>query len=221
MRFRTISAAVSWGSNSSFVVSCLTSLAPPQQKSTLRKELRKRRRALSAAQQKSSSRQLHRRLVTSALFRFSRRIAFTMAADGEIDPSLLLATAQRRGKECYLPVLSPIGPPRLRFKRWRKGERLRENFYGIAEPRAGRYCSPRALSLVLLPLVGFDKSGNRLGMGKGYYDRTFAFQRHSVRHCPALLGLAHECQRVDRLQVEAWDLPLEGIVTEQNWYRAP
>lgn len=187
-------------------------------KSALRKELRKRRRALSAAQQKSASRRLYRRLVTTPLFRFSRRIAFTMAADGEIDPSLLLATAQRLGKECYLPVLSPVGEPRLRFKRWRKGEALRTNFYGIAEPRHGRYCPPRALSLVLLPLVGFDANGNRLGMGKGYYDRTFAFRRHSVRSRPRLLGLAHECQRVDKLEVEAWDLPLDGIATDGAWY---
>lgn len=143
-----------------------------------------------------------------------------MAADGEIDPALLLAAAQRRGKACYLPVLSPVGVPRLRFKRWRKGEGLRTNFYGIAEPRTGRLCPPRLLSLVLLPLVGFDAAGNRLGMGKGYYDRTFAFRRHSKRERPALLGLAHECQRVEKLEVEAWDLPLEGIVTDQTWYRA-
>ena len=91
-------------------------------KSALRKELRTRRRALSALDQKAAARRLYRRVVTTSLFRFSRRIAFTMAADGEIDPSLLLAAAQRRGKECYLPVLSPIGAPRLRFKRWRKGE---------------------------------------------------------------------------------------------------
>jgi 5-formyltetrahydrofolate cyclo-ligase len=188
-------------------------------KSALRKELRKRRRALSATQQKTAARSLYRRLVATALFRFSRRIAFTMAADGEIDPVLLLAAAQRRDKECYLPVLSPVGAPRLRFKRWRKGEALRTNFYGIAEPRKGRYCPPRMLSLVLLPLVGFDAAGNRLGMGKGYYDRSFAFKRQSGRRRPVLVGLAHDCQRVDQLQVEAWDLPLNGVVTDRSWYR--
>lgn len=190
-------------------------------KSALRKELRKRRRALSAAQQKTAARYLYRRLVTSPLFRFSQRIAFTMAADGEIDPSLLLATAQGRGKECYLPVLNVVGEPRLRFKRWRKGEALHRNFYGIAEPRRGRYCPPRALSLVLMPLVGFDAGANRIGMGKGYYDRTFAFRRHSARRRPVLLGLAHECQRVEKLEVEAWDLPLDGVVTDGTWYRGP
>ena len=141
-----------------------------------------------------------------------------MAADGEIDPGLLLAEAQRRGKRCYLPVLSPVGPPRLRFRRWRRGDVPRANFYGIAEPRSGAYCPPRALSLVLMPLVGFDASCNRIGMGKGYYDRTFAFRRHSDSARPVLLGLAHECQRVEKLQAEAWDLPLDGVVTDQAWY---
>jgi 5-formyltetrahydrofolate cyclo-ligase len=190
----------------------------PAAKSQLRKTARSKRRALSAAQQKIAARRLYKNLVTSSLFRFSRRIAFTMAADGEIDPSLLLAAAQRRGKECYLPVISPVGAPRLRFKRWRRSEPLRKNFYGIAEPRAGRYCPPRMLSLVLMPLVAFDSDRNRLGMGKGYYDRTFAFRRHSARRRPMLVGLAHECQRVDQLEVEVWDLPLDGIVTDGTWY---
>lgn len=187
-------------------------------KTALRKELRRRRRALDSAQQKAAALDLYRQVVTSSLFRFSKRIAFTMAADGEIDPSLLLATAWQRGKECYLPVLSPVGPPRLRFKRWHQGEPLQHNRYGIAEPRGGRYCPPRVLSLVLMPLVGFDADGNRIGMGKGYYDRTFAFLRNSKAPRPVLLGLAHECQRVEKLQAEAWDLPLDGVVTDATWY---
>ena len=181
--------------------------------------MRKRRRALTSSQQKIAALQLFRTIVSSSLFRFSRRMAFTMANDGEIDPSLLLAAAQRRGKECYLPVMSAVGVARLRFKRWRKGDALRKNFFGIAEPHQGRYCPPRILSLVLMPLVAFDPSCNRLGMGKGYYDRTFAFRRRNAQHRPALLGLAHECQRVEQLEVEAWDLPLDGVVTDRAWYR--
>lgn len=189
-------------------------------KSALRKELRARRRALSAAQQQAAAQRLYRSLVTTSLFRFSRRIAFTMASDGEIDPALLLAQAQRRGKECYLPVVSPVGVPRLRFKRWRKGATLVTNVYGIAEPHSGRYCPPWALSLVLVPLVGFDTTCQRIGMGKGYYDRSFAFRRQRRQSRPALLGLAHECQRVENLKVEVWDLPLDGVLTDRRWYGA-
>lgn len=183
--------------------------------------MRKRRRALTRAQQKHAASRLFRLVATSSLFRFSRRIAFSLANDGEISPHLLLQEAQQRGKQCYLPVLHPVGPARLQFKEWKKGHPLHKNQFGIPEPRDGKRCAPRALSLVLMPLVAFDATGNRLGMGKGYYDRTFAFLGRSASRRPRLLGLAHECQRVEKLEVESWDLPLDGIVTDEDWYGSP
>lgn len=196
----------------------MTASSLQKHKSALRKLLRTRRRALSARQQKDAARKLYRRVVRSPLFRFSRSITFTLARDGEINPELLLREALRRGKACYLPVMNPVGTDRLRFKPFRKGQALKKNHYGIPEPHTTRHCPPRALSLVLLPLVAFDADCRRLGMGKGYYDRTFAFLRHSVRRRPALLGLAHECQRVESLEVASWDVPLDGVVTDRNWY---
>lgn len=180
--------------------------------------MRKRRRSLSPLQQRQAATKLYRIVAASSIFRFSRRIAFSLANDGEISPHLLLNAAQRRGKHCYLPVLNPVGTHRLHFHRWRDGEKLTKNRYGIPEPKNSKRCRAQMLSLVLLPLVAFDASGNRLGMGKGYYDRTFAFLRQSERRRPTLLGLAHECQRVEKLEVESWDLPLGGIVTDRRWY---
>jgi 5-formyltetrahydrofolate cyclo-ligase len=71
----------------------------------------------------------------------------------------------------------------------------------------------------MLPLVGFDASGNRMGMGGGYYDRTFSFKslKKGLRG-PTLIGLAHEIQRVEELPVESWDIPLTAIVTDQKSY---
>jgi len=190
-----------------------------QRKADLRRLLRRRRRALTQREQQQAARRLWKRVVSSSLFRFSRRIAFTIACDGEIDPQALLDTAWRRGKACYLPVLHPLGSNRLQFRRWRRGQQLSRGAYNIPVPPRGRNCHPRALSLVLLPLVGFDGECRRLGMGKGFYDRTFAFRRHSGAQSPTLLGLAHECQRVERLETDPWDLPLGGVATDQTWYR--
>jgi 5-formyltetrahydrofolate cyclo-ligase len=158
-------------------------------------------------------------VVSTSLFRFSRRIAFTLARDGEIDPMPLLRTAQQRGKACYLPVMNRLGEDRLSFRRWLPGQRLVKGAWGIPEPRLAKACAPRFLSLVFMPLVAFDAAGNRLGMGRGYYDRSFAFKQRSQAKRPTLLGLAHECQRAERLEVASWDVPLGGIVTDQHWYR--
>ena len=71
----------------------------------------------------------------------------------------------------------------------------------------------------MLPLVGFDRRGRRLGMGGGFYDRTFAFSRIRPRLAPKLIGLAHDLQRVQQLPVEPWDVPLHGVVTDRQRYR--
>ena len=189
-------------------------------KRQLRAEMRRRRRALGPHQQREAARRLYRRLIQSPLFRHSKRIAFTVARDGEIDPSLLLKAALRRGKACYLPVMSRVGEPRLEFRRWSPGQRMTRGAFAIPEPRHGKRLPPWALGLVLLPLVAFDADGRRLGMGKGFYDRSFAFLARGGRTRPALVGLAHECQRVERLEVASWDVPLKGIVTDQAWYGA-
>lgn len=190
-------------------------------KKLLRKTMRLKRRSLGKRQQLQAARALYQRVVSSMAFRFSRRIAFTVARDGEISPRLLLHEAQRRGKQCYLPVMSRLGADKLTFRlATGKASLDNRNRFGIPEPVRNRACSPRVLSLVLLPLVAFDASGNRLGMGKGYYDHTFAFLRRSRRRRPLLLGLAHECQRVDALDIASWDVPLHGIVTDQAWYPA-
>lgn len=183
--------------------------------------MRQRRRSLSKQQQQRAAVALYRNVVSSTLFRFSKRIAFSLARDGEISPHLLLKEAQRRGKFCYLPVMSRHGQDKLSFRRIEAGKKLYStNRFAIPEPRFGSPCSARALSLVLMPLVAFDADGNRLGMGKGYYDHTFAFLRRATRQHPKLVGLAHECQRAEQLEVAAWDVPLHAIVTDKAWYQA-
>ena len=189
----------------------------------LRRLLRKARRSLSKSEQRQAAKGLFRQLAQDPRFRRAKHISLYLPTDGEIDPRLLLREAQRRGKSTYLPVLSAWPRTKMVFQRIRPGEELKPNRFRILEPRANlaRQRKIWTLDLVLLPLVGFDDVGGRLGMGGGFYDRSLAYlaRRQNWRK-PTLLGLAHECQKVERLAQASWDVPLHGTVTDKAWYFA-
>ena len=195
----------------------------PLSRPQLRRMLRNARRALTPSEQRQAAHGLYRQLAQHPLFRRAKHISLYLPTDGEIDPRLLLRAAQRRGKATYLPVLSAWPRTKMVFQRVKPGEKLLPNRFRILEPRvnAKRQRKVWALDLVLLPLVGFDEAGGRLGMGGGFYDRSLAYlaRRQSWRK-PTLLGLAHECQKVDRLAQASWDVPLAGTVTDKQWYVA-
>ncbi len=193
---------------------------------SLRTKLRAARRRLSPHQQRLAAIALSRRLHRDPNFRRARHIAFYLANDGEID-LLPLLRRQTGNKTFYLPLLSESRRPweatRLLFQPWDPSDKtLTKNRYGIFEPAytPRKLKAANMLDLVLLPLVGFDQQGNRLGMGKGYYDRTFARRSSSWRQ-PKLLGIAHACQEVTSLPHAEWDVPLDGVVTDKGlcWWR--
>ena len=200
----------------------MTEPAPPS-RPQLRRMLRNARRALTPSQQRQAAHGLYRQLAQHPLFRRAKHISLYLPTDGEIDPRLLLRAAQRRGKATYLPVLSAWPRTKMVFQRVRPGEKLRPNRFRILEPQVNisRQREVWALDLVLLPLVGFDETGGRLGMGGGFYDRSLAYLSRRQRwRKPTLLGLAHECQKVERLVQASWDVPLAGTVSDKGWYIA-
>nr|WP_300313141.1 5-formyltetrahydrofolate cyclo-ligase [Halomonas sp.] len=197
-------------------------------RSQLRRELRQRRRALSAAQQKAASIALCAQLRSLPELLTARRVALYLPNDGEVDPQPLLGWLRRRGAHAYLPVLRPLANNTLWFVRYDQNTPMVRNRFGIYEPdtRHGAHPSRRlpawALSVILMPLVGFDDQGQRLGMGGGFYDRTLAFthpERGSPGPRPKLIGLAHEVQRMEKLPVASWDVPLDAIATDMRVIR--
>ncbi|WP_372695815.1 5-formyltetrahydrofolate cyclo-ligase [Immundisolibacter sp.] len=188
---------------------------------SLRRRLRAERRALSRAERQAASAALARRLATLPAFQRARRIAAYWPADGEIDPLPALRRAAAAGKACYLPVLCPQRDGHLHFAAWNPQAPLRRNRFGIVEPAVAprHWLAPRMLDLVLVPLVGFDGAGNRLGMGGGFYDRSFAFLGQRRWRRPRLVGVAFDLQRVDRLPRRAWDVPLDAVASERGCYR--
>ena len=181
--------------------------------------MRELRRGLSLEQQSDAAMRLNRIVGHSALFQRSRHIAFFLANDGELDPRFLLHRAWRMGKICYLPVITPAKS--LWFARYEEDDPLTPNRFGIPEPAAAglKLIPARVLDLILTPVVAFDDSGHRIGMGSGFYDRTLSFLRHRrVWRKPRLLGIAHELQHFTNLQSAPWDVSLDGVATDIDLY---
>ena len=183
-------------------------------KAHLRVSIKQQRAQLDAAQQHSASQSALQTLKAQPVFQSAQHMAFYQAHGGELDPQPILLAAQQAGKQCYLPIVKADGSNQLQFAPVNTDTRFQTNRYGILEPEVtpAQLVSADTLDLVLVPLVAVDTKGNRLGMGKGYYDRTFAFRKAGSSQ-PQLVGLAHNFQVVDQLDVESWDVPLDAVVT--------
>ncbi|PTQ89541.1 5-formyltetrahydrofolate cyclo-ligase [Agitococcus lubricus] len=176
-------------------------------RSQLRQQLRHQRRQLTFYQQKQASRALIQRLQKQSFFKQAQKIGIYDAMDGELDITALI---QQAHKSYYLPVLRRFPKQRLAFVRITSWHRLAKHRYGMKEPQYRPRLMIDDLDIVLMPLVGFDNAGNRLGMGGGYYDRSLAYQKKTTL---VKVGIAHDCQEVGSLANMAWDIPLDVIVT--------
>lgn len=182
--------------------------------------MRQARNTLTPARQRAAGERLARVLNGHPLLWHCRRIGLYLPQDGELDPRPLADRLARRNKQLFLPAINPVrhGGKLLEFVRWQPGTSLlRPNRFGIPEP-AGCRTPAWSLDLVLLPLVAFDRQGNRLGMGGGFYDRSFATRRSKPRR-PLLVGLAHAFQEVAELPVAEHDVALDGIATDAELIR--
>jgi 5-formyltetrahydrofolate cyclo-ligase len=172
----------------------------------LRRRLRAARRAVPASERPAAAAAIDRALARLGLPRPGTRIAAFHPFDGEIDPAIVLRRAARLGCRVYFPVVTSLRNRRMRF-------------VASAENPGRERIDPRWLDLVLVPLVGFDPRGHRLGMGAGLYDRHFEFLRHRrAWRRPRLVGVAFEAQKVARLAEAAHDVLLDGVVTERAVY---
>lgn len=186
----------------------------------LRRTLRARRRAIPPIERQLAGRRLAVLADRARLLRPGRRIALYLPLPEEIDTLALLARARQRGCLVHLPRVVDRRANRMVFVDSRAP--LRRSRWGILEPTGSARVATRALEVVFMPLVGFDGQGNRLGMGRGFYDRAMSFRlRHPHSRRPLLVGLAFACQQVDALPSEVHDVPLDLAVTERGIHRFP
>ncbi|TXS93930.1 5-formyltetrahydrofolate cyclo-ligase [Parahaliea maris] len=186
---------------------------PSHDKASLRASLRAQRRAMSPAEQAEAASRAAGYLDNLPDWQRYQHVALYVAADGELDPTPLAQACRQQGRTLYLPRL--LGPGQMCFAQWEDNRPLERNRYGIPEPDAGAALREASeLDLMLLPLVGWDRSGNRLGMGAGYYDRALAEGRPRL-----LVGLAYGTQEVDRLPADPWDIRLDFVLCESGLVR--
>jgi 5-formyltetrahydrofolate cyclo-ligase len=186
------------------------------QRRELRRQLAEQRRALAPAQRIAAAQGLRRSLDQLPEYLTDARVAGYWAHDGELPLNLIIPPLATRGQQFLLPVIGPNH--QLRFAPWRSGEAVEPNRFGIPEPAEPKeLLEPFQLDLVLLPLTAFDRRGNRLGTGGGYYDRAFAFLNEQVRPTePLLVGIAYAFQELPEIDEEPWDVPLDFIATDRE-----
>ena len=188
----------------------------------IRKEIRSKRRKLTARQQKIAAERLAEHLTRHTSFQHSQNIACYLATEGEISLTPFIQACWRNNKNVFLPVLQPRNHHPLWFVPFTENTALIPNRYGIFEPehtKKLRNTKIITLDSIFLPLVAFDLTGNRIGMGAGYYDRTLntlKSRKHWLK--PRLIGVGYAFQQVENIKINSWDVPMHFISTEKAIY---
>lgn len=196
---------------------------PAINRQSLRNEIRARRNALNSAFQKKSSISLLTQLQKHNKVKTAKNIALYLANDSELDLTPLIEWCWQQNKNIYLPVIHPFNKGQLLFLLYNETTEMNTNRYGILEPKLNvlNVLPIDQIDIIFTPLVAFDHSGARLGMGGGYYDRTLAswYKNKKFIAKPYPIGLAHDCQKVDEIPSEHWDIPIPEIITPTKHYQ--
>lgn len=187
----------------------------------LRKQLQQQRQELTEAEQKAASLLLVDNAMQQPEVAQANTIGLYFSFAAELNTAPLLQALLDAGKTVCLPVLHPFAQGHLLMLRYDPKRPLVNNKFSIPEPplRCPDVVPLAQLDTLLVPLVGFDSTGNRLGMGGGFYDRTLAGWH--AGHYPQLqvMGLAHDCQQVEQVPVQPWDVPLPAVITATRCWR--
>lgn len=179
----------------------------------IRKYGRTARSTLSRDERENASEKIAENVIQSSWFQRSKYVACYLPVPGEVDTWRIIARAWRMKKRIFAPVVEKKG--RLMFWEITPESDLYTNHYGLYEPCYGNSITARMLDIVITPLVAFDSHNHRIGMGGGYFDRTFSFlsHRNTFLH-PKLIGIAFACQEVEKISPNPWDIRLFRVITE-------
>ena len=181
----------------------------------LRKKALLARREMNVDERRIASKIICTKLTTSRDFLSANLIACYLPMRDEVDTRFIIERAWRANKRIFVPITRNDGE--MLFREIRPDTTLHRNKMTIWEPVSGDFISPRELQIVVTPTVAFDSFNNRIGMGGGYYDRCFSFLRHRQKWLkPKLLGVAFQCQQVEKISANTWDIRLYQTFSEQK-----
>ena len=189
---------------------------PNQTPKEIRATIRESRQAVPLPYARQAAAKFVELLVELDWYKNANQIAAYLPFNGEADPLPLMDRALVDGKRIFVPVIVDKSEP-LRFEAWTRETEVTKNRFNICEPNASEASiDPTELDLVITPLVAFDGQRNRLGVGGGYYDRTFAFLNDIATQDRGtlLVGLGYELQQIKKIDSKTHDVKLDAVVTE-------
>ena len=182
---------------------------------TQRRNAKRARSRLNDAERQLACEKIVRAVVHSSWFARTQLIGCYLSEKTEADTWPIISRAWTMKKRVFAPVTKNIG--HMYFRELTPESMLARNQFGLFEPVDGEILPARRLQIVLTPLVAFDEQHNRIGMGGGYYDRSFAFLKNRKQLIqPKLIGLAFDCQRVEKITANPWDIRLYSVITEST-----
>jgi len=188
-------------------------------KSEIRQTIRTKRNSLAATEKTLARSRLLTQIKDSQILDKHKNIACFLSFDGEVPTQAVIQHICKQDKNCYLPKLKPNKPNQLWFMPYRMGAKLTPNRFNIPEVDLlpNHAIAISKLDVVLMPLVAFNKKAQRLGMGGGFYDTTFAHLKGANKK-PIFIGLAYDFQLIDDIPDDPWDIPLNGVCTPSQFY---
>ncbi|MCB1583705.1 MAG: 5-formyltetrahydrofolate cyclo-ligase [Xanthomonadales bacterium] len=173
-------------------------------KTKIRQQLRLHRANINNNNRHQFNQNIIQHIYDSTIWQQAKSVAIYLPFGGEADISIL----SKADKMIYLPA---IKGENMQFQIWNNQITFETLNYGLKQPTFVDGLNQDPIDLYLMPLVGFDSKGNRLGMGGGFYDRYFAESHKGVK-----AGVAYQCQQVEQLPSDPWDVKIQHIFTEQG-----
>lgn len=179
-------------------------------KQALRKQLREKRKALLPTLREEKNLQIARKLLELKELKDAKSVLFYVSTPEEVDTHFAIKEVLKQGKKVFVPKLEK---DEMKLCPLANFEELSPGTFGILEPcESTAESHPKQIDLFIIPGIAFDKKGNRLGQGKGHYDRLLK-ETKGIK-----VGLAFEEQVLEELPIETHDVPLDLLITDTHTF---